>query len=425
MKRVLVVTYFFAQTEVIGAIRMQGLAKYLPLHGWRPTILTVNGGTPPNLETEIVATPTRDIVGEWKKKFGIRADTSLKQQQGWKPYGVRRSLASAVISLWEEVFAYPDPYKGWYAYALEHGRKIMSSQKFDALISCSSPVTSHLVARQMKEEFCVPWIADLRDLWTQHHLYGYSPFRRIVERNLETRTLSFADALTTVSKPLANRLGELHRGKQIEVITNAFDPSQENPGVTPSKRFSIVYTGFITKGKQDIDTFLKAVGEFISDQPLSTTDLAVDFYGANDGWLAEEINRHSLQRIAKVHGSVKREIAIAEQREAQVLLLLTWNDSRERGIFTGKLFDYLSAKRPIISIGPMGTVVDQLLDTTKAGVQVSTVEQTKAHLTFMYERFVENGVVPYQGISSEIAKYNQVEMARKFAFLLDEVTNGQ
>jgi hypothetical protein len=39
-----------------------------------------------------------------------------------------------------------------------------------------------------------------------------------------------------------------------------------------------------------------------------------------------------------------------------VLLLLLWNDPRERGVYTGKLFEYLGARRPILGIGPADNV---------------------------------------------------------------------
>ena len=42
MRRVLLVTFFFPPSNVVGAIRAAKLAKYLPAPGWQPTLLTVD-----------------------------------------------------------------------------------------------------------------------------------------------------------------------------------------------------------------------------------------------------------------------------------------------------------------------------------------------------------------------------------------------
>lgn len=62
--------------------------------------------------------------------------------------------------------------------------------------------------------------------------------------------------------------------------------------------------------------------------------------------------QYALQSIVQVHDSIPYKEALRAQREADVLLLLLWNDPREKGIYTGKLFEYIGAGRPILAIGP-------------------------------------------------------------------------
>ena len=49
---------------------------------------------------------------------------------------------------------------------------------------------------------------------------------------------------------------------------------------------------------------------------------------------------------------VDHSIAIEYKRKSQVLLLLIPNIKKNKGILTGKLFEYLIAWRPIFAIGP-------------------------------------------------------------------------
>ena len=101
-------------------------------------------------------------------------------------------------------------------------------------------------------------------------------------------------------------------------------------------------------------------------------DVSIDFYGRYESWLEEDVTKYKLGDVVTLHGPVSREVAIRKQWESQILLLLTWNDPAEQGVYTGKVFDYLAARRPILSLGLSGGVVTKLLNDTNAGVHVST-----------------------------------------------------
>jgi hypothetical protein len=54
--------------------------------------------------------------------------------------------------------------------------------------------------------------------------------------------------------------------------------------------------------------------------------------------------------------------SIALQRSADLLLLLLWGGHPlDRGVVTGKVFEYIAARRPILGIGPDGTEAAQLM----------------------------------------------------------------
>ena len=56
--------------------------------------------------------------------------------------------------------------------------------------------------------------------------------------------------------------------------------------------------------------------------------------------------------------------ALSIQRSAQILLHLRWDDPDQPGITTGKLAEYLAARRPILSTGRYNDVVTDILTTT-------------------------------------------------------------
>jgi hypothetical protein len=279
------------------------------------------------------------------------------------------------------------------------------------------------VANKLKTLFGIPWVADFRDLWTQNHYSEHFILRKILEKRLETTTISAADILTTVSQPLAIKLRENHRKKQVNTIMNGFDPEFKNPGTKTTEKFTIVYTGALYQGKRDPEPLFQATSELINSGKISSSDIEILFYGTDDDWLFNDIKKYKLENVINVCGPILREESIFQQRKAQVLLLLTWNHPGEKGVYTGKLFDYLAAQRPILAIGIPGSVIEELFKSTKVGTYVSCVEELKIAILSYYQEYKLTGKVAYKGNLTEIDKYSHREMARQFAKVLESISN--
>jgi glycosyltransferase involved in cell wall biosynthesis len=420
-KRVLVITYYFPPRPDIASLRLRGLAKYLPEYGWEPVILTAALPGKPESCFKVVQTAyPGDATACWKRKLGLRPDKGFQEQIG-VPRALRESegsFTSKLLTLAKAIIAYPDEQKSWYPFAVSVGHDLLTRERFDALLSSSSPVTCHLIARELKRRHRIPWVADLRDLWTQNHHYPYGPVRRLFERRLEVKTLSAADALVTVSEPLAEKLRLLHRGKPVIAIPNGYDPD-EVASASLTREFTITYTGQLYQGKRDPTPLFRAIAELISEGRLDRRVVKVRLYGATDYWVEKEVKRFGLEDVVRLSPYVPREIALEKQRESQILLLLNWNHPEETGVYTGKVFEYLAARRPILAVGGPRGVVTELLEETGAGFHALGYAQLKHALLELYEQYRTFGYVPYKGREEQIAKYSHVEMARRFAELLD------
>ena len=274
MKKVLIISYHFPPSIAVGGLRIQGLAKYLSEFGWEPIILTTTLPGNPNTQFRVIQTPYYDVIASWKKRFGLKPEEGVKKQFEMKMHKNKKSFMDYVLFFLSEIIAYPDAQKGWYPFAVEAGSEILENENIDAIISSSSPVTCHLIAKELKMKYTIPWIADFRDLWTQNHYYQYSPIRRFIERRLEIKTLSKPDALVTVSNDLAETLGTLHKEKRIYTIRNGFDPQEISfSRADLTTKFTITYTGSLYQGKRDPSKFFKALQDLISEERLIQNDI--------------------------------------------------------------------------------------------------------------------------------------------------------
>ena len=422
MKKVLIVIYNYSQTESIASIRIRGLAKYLPAYGWQPVILTSRSGIRPDSHTTIIETECADLKKEWKLRLGLDDERTLRDQRGAASHKNRPSLLDLALNLWEEVFCYPDSCRStWLEGAVAEGSQRLSSERFDAIISSFGPPTSHLIGAKLKELTGVPWLADFQDLWTQNPYYHFSSVRRLIERKLEVNTLAMADALVTVTEPFATSLKNLHKGKKVACIPFGFDPDDLNPGTPVTEQFTITHTGGLYKGKRDPHSLFKATRDLIEQGVINASDVRIDFYGHDEGWLGREIRENNMAELARIHGLVSRDKALSCQRRSQLLLLLTWNDPREKAVCPGKLYDYLASQRPILSIGVGGGVLEATMNRTNAGIHCTTPRDVADALQRLYEEYKSKGTIEFRGNLDEIRHFSQVESARLFSRILDEI----
>ncbi len=433
MRKVLIVTHL-----VRASPRIPGLAKYLPEFGWEPIVLTAplhmghslghgnDGAASGAYRTiEVHYVDNVDHLSSFlKRSSGFEARKGVRRQSE-KRYGSRSAkslLVGLALRVFKEIFYCPDQDKSLKNPAIKSGRKLLDNEPVDAIISSSSPVTSHLIAKNLKGQSDVLWVADLRDLWSQNHNYPYSSLRKAIDRRLEKRTLRPTDALVTVAEPLVEKLQTLHRGKTVYSIPNGFDPEEVNPGRRLTSKFTITYTGQIYRGKQDPLKLMRALKKLISEEAMNLSEVEVRFYGYEEAWLAAEIEELGLSQIVKQYGEIPRKEALEKQRESQVLLLLNFEDPSEKGTVTMKIFEYLAAKRPILLTGGFHEdVKEQMLSETKAGIYTKDEQSIEKTLKNMYREYKAKGEVSYSGNEEKINQYSHREMAKKFAKLLDSL----
>ncbi|MDP6640825.1 MAG: hypothetical protein QF381_00075 [Nitrososphaerales archaeon] len=431
MKKVLIITNL-AHAEP----RIPGLMKYLPDFGWNTTVLTTSeynthlfddDNVRLDKKNRIIIVRYFDILNHLimmiKKIFGYIPEESLKRQADIR-FGLnspKTNIINHPLNWFKEVLYYPDQDKFWKKSAIITGFKLIRNQQINMIMSSSSPVTSHIIAKELKKRCGIPWIADLRDLWSQNHNYPYSSFRNSIDRKLEVKTLSNADALVTVSKPLVNQLKKIHPNKTVLEITNGFHLDEMKKDCNLTSKFTITYTGQIYFGKQDPTNLFAPLKELILEGDIDQNDVQVRFYGYFDARLTKVIREYLLTDVVKQYGVVSREVAQQKQRESQLLLFLNWEDKREKGIYQTKIFEYLAANRPIFAVGGFGNdVIERLLNETKAGIYAQK-EDIKITLKKIYNEYKQKKEVRCHVRPESINRYSYQENAKTLAKNFDKI----
>ena len=408
MKKVLIIANLFHASP-----RIPGLTKYLPEFDWEPIVITVpigdNKDVYPNCR--YIEVPYENVLkaSYEKRSIGIK---NFKNQR----------LKDYLYNFYGAIFYYPDAEKNWREPVIKKASEFINKERIDAILSCSSPVTCHLIAKELKIKYKIPWIADFRDLWTQNHNYPYGLIRKMIEKQFEVRTLFDADILITVSPYWTEKLKLLHKKNSVYTITNGFDPDTLNKNKSPLKsKFTITYTGQIYPEKQDPSKLFAALRELISDGIINPNNIKVRFYGTKSRYVFNDISKYNLSSFVEVYERVPRHISIEKQRDSHILLLLNWEDPLERGVYPLKVFEYLAARRPILATGGSDDVIKDLLVETNAGFYCKTVEDIRIILRELYSKYKNKKAEFFNVDTEKINKYSYQNMAMKFAEYLNNL----
>ncbi len=425
-EKVLTVAYTYPPLGGAGAVRIAKFVQYLPRFGWEMVVLAPEGapsgaswkGDAPS--AEVIYTKYFDMFSPIRKRAGSLAVP--RERLGIEG---KRSLKKWLAWVSNEFVAIPDSRLGWYPYAVREGVKRIQQGDISAIYSSSPPETTHLIAKAIHERTGIPWVAELRDLWTQNPYYQRSFLRLFIECRLEHRTLNDADALVTTTKGFCVKLQDILEGVPVYLVRNGFDP--EDFASIPTGQFSkftIVYTGTLYYPHEDPLPLLRALKDLVQKGEIPEDDIELRFYGTDKGPWSKITEDSSLSHIVSFHSWVSYRENVAIQKGCSAILLLFLGSSPAYGIPV-KLYEAMGSGRPIIAFShePLGEPVD-ILRCSNAGEVVSNEQEMEKVLLDLYRAYKHaeeaNSSVR---TGSQVAQFTRQEAARALAGILDGVSS--
>ena len=105
----------------------------------------------------------------------------------------------------------------------------------------------------------------------------------------------------------------------------------------------------------------------ILEIPNFAENLEIKLVGKVSQDVLNTISEFKLNQYLNNLGYLSHKEAIENQQKSQVLLLIEINSEETKSIIPGKLFEYLTSKRPIIGIGPKNSDFESILQDTNVG----------------------------------------------------------
>ena len=418
MNKVLIITYYWPPSGGAGVQRWLKFAKFLPEFGWEPVILTVDPeyAAYPAIDSSLVKELPENIsvhktpATDW---FRIYSSDKSKVPSAGFAANPQTSLKGKISRFVRGNFFIPDPRKGWNKFAFRKACDLIEKEKIVTIVTTSPPHSTQLIGLKLKNKYPgIKWIADLRDPWTD--IYYYDQFyptwiSRKIDAGYERKVLRKADRIISVGSLLkelfAGKLADIRN--KIDVIPNGYDEADfKDLKPVELKLFTITYVGTLSE-KYPLKGFLDAISELRKNR-----DFRLRFVGKYPDNIMEQIKNSGTGEKVEFIAYAPHGEAISYMVNSSLLLLIIPESGDNRLIITGKIYEYIAAKKPILCLGPENGEAANIISKLNNGISLYYTDSEK--IKSYIQGSMDNPVI----LNNDPSEYSRRNLTGKLASLL-------
>jgi glycosyltransferase involved in cell wall biosynthesis len=375
-KRVLIVAYIFPPIGGAGVQRVTKFVKYLPAHGWEPSVLTVANPSVPlfdnslasDLPPEMIIRRARTLEPGYSFKDSLAADPVATVARP----GLAGRLLKGLAKRMGKFMLQPDPQILWVPQAVREGKRLLRELPHDALLATAPPFSTFLVGGALSRASGLPLVLDYRDEWDLANAYfeHQRPDRwsRAVQKRMQRWAVRRARTLVATTRCSAKALERTRDDAGMDVpvccIYNGYDPDDFPPytptGRASTERYRLVYIGTLWKLTSAVP-LVDAVRLLAGRRPEAAARLELVFAGRRIGSQARVLEPLAQLPVRVVeHPYVDHAVAVRLLRSADAVCVLLSDLPGASRVVPAKVFECLAARRPILAIAPRGELWELL-----------------------------------------------------------------
>lgn len=425
----------FPPSRLVGAKRGLTFARHLPRHGWDPVVVALpfEQNRDPALDGLVPDVPV------WR---GFRSgpvawlQDRASSRTAVDPAADRRAAKAeqhapphALARLRRELGGLPvDRYLKFQPWVFAGALRLLRRHRCRLIHVSAGPFSGLMLAWALAEASGLPLVCDLRDPWAHDPIYSeaWTPLGRRVARTIEAGAFRRAGRVVMNSASALAHYRAVYEGvlpaEHFECIRNHFDPALYGPLPSPPGAdgpFEVVFFGHLTPVR-DGQLFFEAWRRFIDAEGLAPGEAVLTTLGTRTPADEAAIERLRLGAFVQTHGWMPFTASRALLGRADLLLDIT--HPRHRLRIAGKLYDYMAAGRPILSI-TANPEVAVILDETGLGQAVEhdiDAIVTALSTALGHKRAGERPAID----RAALARYEAGPAAAQMARIFDEVVGA-
>ena len=365
--KVLIITYYWPPAGGSGVQRWLKFVKYLRDFGIEPIVYTV--------DNPVYAIKDKSLIEE------IPENLEILKQKIWEPnnlVGNRKKTSAGFLNprptFFGQIAHYiranyfiPDARKYWIKPSVAYLKTYLKNSDIDIIITTGPPHSLHLIGLELKKTIPIKWIADFRDPWTEIDYFHQLPLTKkslAKHYEMEKDVIQNADSVLVVGNTMRSKMETLN--KNIHVITNGFDGEPSDLKIAPDKKFTLTHIGMMNADRNPI-LLWKVLKDIMAADPDFKANFQLKLVGKIDPVILKDIQYYQLEKNVSIVDYLPHKEVLQVQKSSQVLLLVVNNVPSAKGVITGKIFEYLQAKRPILAIGPKDGDLAKIIELTNSG----------------------------------------------------------
>lgn len=393
LKHVLLITYYWPPAGGPGVHRWLRFSAYFRENGYQLHVYCPKDAAWPIIDPQLESQVNSDVIEVRNSIFEPHKLLGKKNNPNVGG-GLTQQKKSSIIQMliiWVRGNLFiPDARAFWINPSVRFLKKHLKQHpEIETIISTGPPHSLHLIALKLKRKLKLKWIADFRDPWTEIDFYqdlNIGKWADTKQKRLEKMCLQQADEVITVSKSCAEGLKKIG-GREVKVITNGYNfPEFDETAVQLDLQFSIAHFGSMPASRNP-KVLWKVLSKMVIEDLEFKKHLVIKLFGPVDYSVFESLQKYQLTEFVEHVEMLKHSESIETQRAVQLLLLVANNTGNVKGILTGKFFEYLGSKRPVLAIGEGESDLENAVKSTRCGEFFDYHEEEKMEV-FLRDSYV-------------------------------------
>jgi hypothetical protein len=289
----------------------------------------------------------------------------------------------------------------------------IDKNNIDLILVSVAPLSLIKLSFEINKKYKIPYFVDFRDFENNFTLNQNlnkwfnlkATFVFLIKNYYVNKFVKNASAISSVNYEILNHFNNIQSNKFL--ILNGYNNksflkfSKSNILKNNHLQLSIVGTLYPT---QQYNIVLDGINLFFKNNPYAK--VFCNFIGVNSiESVGLEIKNKIIFKNYLITNRLSQEEAYEYLEKSDILWYSGWIGWK--GVFSGKIFEYLGSKRNILIAPSDKDVIDKLLIETNSGEVANTSEEVCAYLEKKYFEWEEKGYLEYLGFDDKINVYSR------------------
>lgn len=417
MVKIILISYYFPPCQGIAAWRLKSFASAIVKNGYQLHVFTRQWTGKENTWSDYLI---ESKIPTYSSRID-NYDVTFIQQKHANWY--KNSNPVKTLAHWIKGDFQPEQYhyKEFYSEIDDY----LSSNNADLIISSSFPLNNHKIAFHISKKYNIPYLLDFRDTWnnettnpdarisikrTIEDYFRKKYIRKWINNSADFITISptFQNFFKENLNPLEKNGNSIFNGYEEEIFKGYRNEIRNS-------LFTISVIGTIYPN-QEIDFMIDGLNLFLENK--NPANISINFIGIKVIKEVEERINNSIQKdYLNLTDKIERDKAINIMSESDILYYPGWKGYK--GIYSGKIFEYLGMHKTILIAPSDKDVLEELITETNSGKVAHTVKEMASFLNEWFQEWVENGQIEYEGNKKVIQKYSREYQGKMLISLIN------